>query len=179
MTFQEKALASCDWSAGDVEEMWSRVAGGLRKVAKDVLGETKGGRPHLKESWWWSKVVQEKLKEKRVSYLAWHNSKCSESRKKYVNARATAKKAVSEAKARVLDDVYKKLDTKGGEKEMYKLAKARERRIRDVIQVKCIKGEDGHVLVSDEQIVERWHLYFSQLYNDTGGSEVLLGGLVD
>ena len=62
---------------------------------------------------------------------------------------------------------------------MYKLAKARERRTRDVVQVKCIKGEEGQVLVSDEQIVERWRRYFSQLYNDIGGSEVLLDGLGD
>ena len=92
-----------------------------------------------------------------------------------MDARVAVKKDVSETKARVLDDAYKKLDTKEGEKEMYKLAKARERRTRDVVQVKCIKGEEGQVLVSDEQIVERWRRYFSQLYNDTGGLRGTVG----
>ena len=80
----------------------------------------------MKESWWWSEDVQAKMKDKRVCYLAWHNTKCSESRKKYLDARAAAKKAVNEAKARVLDDVYKKLDTKEGEKEIYKHRRGRD-----------------------------------------------------
>jgi hypothetical protein len=103
---------------------------------------------------------------------------CGESREKYVEAKAAAKKAVSEARARALDEAYKKLNTKEGEKEMYKIAKARERRTRDVDRVKCIKGEDGRVLVADEHILERWRSYFSQLYNDTGDSEILLGDLL-
>ena len=35
------------------------------------------------------------------------------------------------------------------------------------------------MLVSNEQIMERWRSYFSQLYNDTGDSEVRLGDLLN
>ncbi|KAF3669255.1 putative UDP-sugar transporter-like isoform 2 [Capsicum annuum] len=42
------------------------------------------------------------------------------------------------------------------EKITYRLAKARERKGRDLDQVKCIKGEDGRVLVEDVHIKKRW-----------------------
>jgi len=51
------------------------------------------------------------------------------------------------------------LDTKEGERNIYKLGKSRERKIRDLNQVKCIKSEDAKVLVKDEEIKERWKDY--------------------
>ena len=47
-----------------------------------------------------------------------------------------------------------KLDTKGGEKFIYKLATSRERKTRDINQVKCIKSNDSRVLVKNEEMKE-------------------------
>ena len=48
---------------------------------------------------------------------------------------------------------------------MFKLARAREKRTRDLGCVRCIKGEDGKVLVEEVEIRDRWRSYFSKLLN--------------
>jgi hypothetical protein len=39
------------------------------------------------------------------------------------------------------EGLYQRLGTKEGEKDIYRMAKSRERKMRDIIQVKCIKDE--------------------------------------
>ena len=39
---------------------------------------------------------------------------------------------------------------KEGEKDIYRMARVRERKIRDFNQVKCIKDEREHLLMKDE-----------------------------
>ena len=60
---------------------------------------------------------------------------------------------------------------------MFRLAKARERKGRDLDQVRCIKGEDGRVLVEDGHIKNRWQSYFHRLLNDEGDRAIVLGEL--
>ena len=48
---------------------------------------------------------------------------------------------------------------------MSKLARAREKQTRNLECVRCIKGEDGKVLVEEIEIRERWQSYFSRLPN--------------
>ncbi|PHU15500.1 hypothetical protein BC332_16705 [Capsicum chinense] len=54
---------------------------------------------------------------------------------------------------------------------------ARERKGCDLDQVKCIKGEDGTVLVEDGHIKNRWQSYFYRLLNDEGDRAIGLGEL--
>jgi hypothetical protein len=46
------------------------------------------------------------------------------------------------------------LGTEDGEKNIYKLAKTSEMKIRDLNGVRCIKDEDQKVLVKEEHIKE-------------------------
>ena len=46
-------------------------------------------------------------------------------------------------KTQTFEGLYQSLGTKEGAKSMYKLAKGREKKIRDLDQVKCIKDEEG------------------------------------
>ena len=46
------------------------------------------------------------------------------------------------------------------------MAKIRERKTRDLNQVKCIKDEANRLLVKDEEIKNRWREYFDGLFND-------------
>ena len=61
---------------------------------------------------------------------------------------------VSEAKSKAYDDLYTKLGTLEGEKIIYKIAKLRDRKTKDLHSIKCIKSEDSRVLVKDEEIKE-------------------------
>jgi hypothetical protein len=50
------------------------------------------------------------------------------------------------------------------------MAKSRERKMRDIIQVKCIKDETERLLTKDEDIKNRWREYFDKLFNENSGS---------
>ncbi|PWZ13588.1 hypothetical protein Zm00014a_027977 [Zea mays] len=75
---------------------------------------------------------------------------------RYKVAKKTAKRAVSEAKGRAYDDLYRRLSTKEGEKDVYKIARIRERKTGDLNQVKCIKDEMDQLLVKGQDIKQRW-----------------------
>ena len=66
-----------------------------------------------------------------------------------------AKKVVGEAKLAAYDDMYKRLDTKKGELDIYKLARAREKKTRDLNQVWCIKDENRKVLATKNVVKDR------------------------
>jgi hypothetical protein len=85
-------------------------------------------------------------------------------------AKKTAKRAVSEAKGRAYDDLYRRLSTKEGEKDVYKIARIRERKKRDLNQVKCIKDEMDQLLVKGQDIKQRWQSYFDILFNGENGT---------
>jgi hypothetical protein len=71
---------------------------------------------------------------------------------KYKKARRNAKKAVSEARGQVYTELYRKLDTKEGENDVYNMTKFREKKTRDFNQINCIKDEADRLLVKDEEI---------------------------
>ena len=70
------------------------------------------------------------------------------------------------AKGRVYDDLYARLETKEGEKELYRLARQRNRAGKDVQHVRVIKDENGNVMVNSEAVLKRWKEYFEKLMNE-------------
>ncbi|KAK4302380.1 hypothetical protein Pmani_025531 [Petrolisthes manimaculis] len=78
---------------------------------------------------------------------------------------STAKKEVAKAKDRAYEKLYEKLDSREGEKDLYRLARQRDRAGRDVQHVKMIKDVDGNILTSEESVLRRWKEYFEQLMN--------------
>ena len=69
-------------------------------------------------------------------------------------------------KGRVYDDLYARLETKEGEKKLYRLAGQRDRVEKDVQHVKVIKDENGNVMVNSEAVLKRWKEYFEKLMNE-------------
>ena len=65
-----------------------------------------------------------------------------------------AKKAVAMAKGRVYDNLYARLETKEGEKELYRLARQRDRAGKDVQHMRVIKDENGNVMVNSEAVLK-------------------------
>ena len=68
----------------------------------------------------------------------------------------------------MLMKVILEINSKEGENKVFKLARARERQTRDLSSVRCIKDEDGEVLVEDTTVQERWQSYFYKLFNGEG-----------
>ena len=169
-TFKERVIEEGPWAEeGDTNIMWRKMATCIRKIASEEFGLSQGNRREVKDTWWWNEDVQKAIKEKKDCYKRLHHDKCAENIEKYRIAKKSAKRAVSRARGQAYDDLYQRLDTKQGEKDIYRMAKIRERKTRDVNQVKCIKDEANQLLVKNEEIKNRWKEYFNKLFN--GGNE--------
>jgi len=68
----------------------------------------------------------------------WSRCKNVETWDKYKISKKEIKKVVSEERTQAFDKFYQSLGTKGGGKSIYKLAKRRGRKTRDLDQVKCV-----------------------------------------
>ena len=84
----------------------------------------------------------------------------------YKETKSKAKKTVAMAKGRAHDDLYARLKTKEGEKELNRLARQRDRAEKNIQHVKVIKDENGNVMVNSEAVLKRWKEYFEKLMND-------------
>ena len=73
-----------------------------------------------------------------------------------------AKEAVAMAKERVYDNLYAGLETKEGEKKLYRLARQKDRAGKDVQHVRIIKDENGNVMVNSKAVLKRWKEYFEK-----------------
>ena len=82
------------------------------------------------------------------------------------NVKKIYKEKKSKAKGRAYDNLYARLETKEGEKELSRLARQRDRAGKDVQHVRVIKGENGNVMVNSEAVLKRWKVYFEKLMNE-------------
>jgi hypothetical protein len=62
-----------------------------------------------------------------------HLNRSADNVERYKVAKKTAKRAVSEARGRMYDGLYQRLGMKEGEKNIYRMAKSKERKMRDII----------------------------------------------
>ncbi|KAG2548716.1 hypothetical protein PVAP13_9KG219900 [Panicum virgatum] len=132
--------------------MWEKMATCIRKVASEVFGMTRGGGCKTKDTWWWNEDVQRAIKEKKECYKRLFLDRSADNIEKYKVPKKIAKRAVSEAKGRAYEDMYQRLNTKEGEKDIYRMARVRERKTRDFSQVKCIKDDMDQLLVKEDEI---------------------------
>ncbi|KAK3522749.1 hypothetical protein QTP86_032027, partial [Hemibagrus guttatus] len=71
----------------------------------------------------------------------------------------------------------KRLDTREGQKDLYRLARQRDRDWKDAQQVRVIKDRDGRVLTSEENVQRRWKEYFEELMNEENEREKRVEGV--
>ncbi|KAI5618058.1 hypothetical protein C0J50_22647, partial [Silurus asotus] len=103
---------------------------------------------------------------KRLAKQKWDQKSDEKSRQEYKEIRQQVKRDVAKAKEKTYEELYKRLDTKEGEKELYRLARQRDRAGKDVLQVRAIKDGEGNVLTSEKSVLRRWREYFEQLMNE-------------
>ncbi|KAK3530793.1 hypothetical protein QTP70_002820 [Hemibagrus guttatus] len=100
-----------------------------------------------------------------------------ENRQEYKELQHRVKREVSKAKQKAYDELYTRLDTREGEKDLYRLARQRDRDGKDVQQVRVIKDRDGRVLISEESVQRRWKEYFEELMNEENEREKRVEGV--
>ena len=70
------------------------------------------------------------------------------------------------AKGRAYENLYARLETKEGVKELYRLARQRDRAGKNAQRVKVIKDENGNVMINSEAVLKKWKKYFDKLMNE-------------
>ncbi|WVZ75313.1 hypothetical protein U9M48_023383 [Paspalum notatum var. saurae] len=146
--FKRRIIAEGSWEEGeDADNTWGKMATCIREVDAEVLGVTKGSKCATKDTWWWNEDVQKALKEKKECYKRVFHDRSTDNIGRYKVVKKIAK-----------------LSTKEGEKDVYKMARSRDRKTRDLNEVKCIKDARDQLLVK-EDIKLRWREYFDNLFN--------------
>uniref|UniRef100_A0A3P9HBU6 Lipoxygenase domain-containing protein n=1 Tax=Oryzias latipes TaxID=8090 RepID=A0A3P9HBU6_ORYLA len=136
----------------ELPEDWETTAEIIRETGRKVLGVSSGKRKDGKETWWWNEEVQECVQRKRLAKRKWDVERTEEGRQEYKEAQRRVKREVAKAKQKAYDELYDRLDTKEGEKDLYRLARQRDRDGKDVQQIRVIKDRDGKVLTTQERI---------------------------
>uniref|UniRef100_A0A8D8SH78 Craniofacial development protein 2 n=2 Tax=Cacopsylla melanoneura TaxID=428564 RepID=A0A8D8SH78_9HEMI len=173
--FKRKVMDSIEEMNED--EWWEQSSKGMKKAGKEVVGVTSGkGPPKEKETWWWNEVVQEAIKKKKEAKKNYDRTGSEEDHEAYKRTKKIAKKEVAISKAAAMDEVYKELETREGEKKLHKIAKTRDRATKDFTHIKNIKDKEGRVLRDEEEIKERWEEYFRNLLNEENERRIFEDG---
>nr|GEU97907.1 hypothetical protein [Tanacetum cinerariifolium] len=146
-------LAVEDMSVSNADQMWNTLELVMKDTEKDSLGVA-SARTHLthRESWWFCEEVQTKVATKQFRFKELLS--CSEgnqedidrAKERYKAAKREANLAAAKVKDKAYEDLYKNSDSREGVNDIYKIAKARGRRIRDIGNVKYIKDEGGRTI---------------------------------
>ena len=165
--YRERVLQEIgSWDYEDIDEWWEENSKIIIRIAKEVLGVSSGKGPKDKETWWWNAEVQRKILEKKEAKKKYDSTNTNEDRETYRKAKKEAKVAVAQAQQTSLQETYEELETREGQKKIFKIAKARNKSTKDITHIKQIKNEEGDVMCSTGDIQSRWKQYFEQLLNE-------------
>ena len=58
------------------------------------------------------------------------------------------------------------LDSKEGRQNILRIGRQKKKERKDVTGTNCLKGDNGELLVSEEQVSGKWREYFEKLLNE-------------
>ncbi|KAK3522745.1 hypothetical protein QTP86_032028, partial [Hemibagrus guttatus] len=130
---------------------WEITAEVIRETGRKVLGVSSGRRKEDKETW--NKEVHDSVQRKRLAKKKWGMDRTEENRQEYKELQHRVKREVSKAKQKAYDELYTRLDTREGEKDLYR------------------------VLTSEESVQRRGKEYFEELMNEENEREKRVEGV--
>ncbi|KAG8222333.1 hypothetical protein J437_LFUL001876 [Ladona fulva] len=144
-------------SPKDVQEWWEVNSKTIKKIGEEVLGKISGKRRCG------GGERRFKIKGKREAKKNWDLNGTQAAREVYRVARKNAKKAVVKAKAETINEA---LDSMDEERQLLRIAKAKDRSSKDITAVKQIKDASGVIIREDGDVRKRWKEYFHKLLNE-------------
>ena len=117
-----------------------------------------GRRKQGKETWWWNPKSEKAILKKKAGLGKWKRSGMLEDREEYQRLNRKAKRVVAEEQQKVMDELYDKLSTKEGEKDIYRIASERDRKTKDTGKVFTVKDENGNILKDSKEIKKTWKM---------------------
>ena len=84
----------------------------------------------------------------------------------YKASRNEAKRCITRVQAEVMKKQAETLDYKEGRQNIFRIAKQKTKERKDITSTNCLKGDNGELLVSEEQVSGRWREYFEKLLNE-------------
>ncbi|VDP07432.1 unnamed protein product [Heligmosomoides polygyrus] len=116
------------------DESWKKATDAIRQAVQSELGSAKPGRRKVdKQTWLWTNDLKAKVREKKLLYHVFLGEKTADNWRRYQEAKRAAKFAVAVEKATHYGDVNEKLESRDGERYLYRLARFRHRQSRTLI----------------------------------------------
>ncbi|KAK3542007.1 hypothetical protein QTP86_010324 [Hemibagrus guttatus] len=101
---------------------WETTAEVIRETGRKVLGVSSGRRKEDKETWWWNEEIQDSIQRKRLAKKKWDMDRTEENTQEYKELQRRVMREVSKAKQKAYDELCTRLDTREGQKDLYRLA---------------------------------------------------------
>ncbi|EYB87947.1 hypothetical protein Y032_0255g344 [Ancylostoma ceylanicum] len=108
-------------------------------------------------------VTQQPNWSKKRRYHAFFDHETPDNWRVYCAAKKAARKVVATIKAAYYDEVSTKLNTRDGERLIYRPAKSRQRKGEDIEKFHGINDERGQLLMDRKQVTKRWRDYFEHI----------------
>lgn len=164
-TARDELIRSLPQHQNNPDETWKLLETNVHEVATRLVGKTKPGRRRIERAtWWWEPEIQEVIAAKKKAYKQWQKTRSPEDRASYHESKRAAKIAVREAKRADIAELYQKLDTpEGGRQMLYRIARARASISKDMTQFAQVKDDQGRTLRRPKEIRERWRSHFEEI----------------